>query len=166
MKLVLTYANELTLTNIKYGSSLGGTAQQPQTKNSPVILNWFNGTENTYGDLEFAELTFILSDNAKPGDVIKITAAYNPEDVYNIDDNNIRFFVIDGYVAVIDHIPGDVNGDKEVNNKDVSTLFKYLSGWNVAVIASSLDINGDGEVNNKDVSTLFKYLSGWNVEIK
>ena len=166
MKLVLTYANELTLTNIKYGSSLGGTAQQPQTKNSPVILNWFNGTENTYGDLEFAELTFILSDNAKPGDVIKITAEYNPEDVYNIDDNNIRFFVIDGYVAVIDHIPGDVNGDKEVNNKDVSTLFKYLSGWNVAVIESSLDINGDGEVNNKDVSTLFKYLSGWNVEIK
>lgn len=61
--------------------------------------------------------------------------------------------------------PGDVNGDGSVNNKDLTRLFQYLSGWDVEVSADTLDINGDGSVNNKDLTRLFQYLSGWNVEI-
>ena len=62
-------------------------------------------------------------------------------------------------------IPGDINGDGKVNNKDASRLFQYLSGWDVEVDEARLDINGDGKVNNKDASRLFQYLSGWDVDI-
>ena len=62
-------------------------------------------------------------------------------------------------------VPGDVNGDGKVNNKDASCLFQYLSGWDVAVDEARLDINADGKVNNKDASCLFQYLSGWDVQI-
>ncbi|MBO4733579.1 MAG: hypothetical protein J5662_03790, partial [Clostridia bacterium] len=63
------------------------------------------------------------------------------------------------------YIPGDINGDGTVNNKDLSRLFQYLSDWDVEVNAAALDVNGDGSVNNKDLSRLFQYLSDWDVEI-
>ncbi|MBO4733706.1 MAG: dockerin type I repeat-containing protein, partial [Clostridia bacterium] len=65
----------------------------------------------------------------------------------------------------VTHIPGDINGDAELNNKDLTRLFQYLSDWNVEVNEYALDVNGDGDVNNKDLIRLFQYLSNWNVEI-
>jgi len=64
-----------------------------------------------------------------------------------------------------DHIPGDINGDGSVNNKDLTRLFQYLSDWDVEVVEAALDVNGDGSVNNKDLTRLFQYLSDWDVEI-
>ena len=61
--------------------------------------------------------------------------------------------------------PGDINGDGEVNNKDVTRLFRYLSGYDVEVVEAALDVNGDGSVNNKDLTRLFRYLSGYDVSI-
>ena len=63
------------------------------------------------------------------------------------------------------HIPGDINGDGDVNNKDLTRLFKHLSGYTVEVVERALDVNGDGSVNNKDLTRLFRYLSGYDVEI-
>ncbi len=64
-----------------------------------------------------------------------------------------------------EHIPGDINGDGSVNNKDLTRLFQYLSDWDVEVNEAALDINGDGSVNNKDLTRLFQYLSDWDVQI-
>lgn len=55
--------------------------------------------------------------------------------------------------------PGDVNGDYEINNKDVVTLFRYVSGGNKIEDETVYDYNGDKEVNNKDVVALFRYVS-------
>ena len=63
------------------------------------------------------------------------------------------------------YLPGDVNGDGIVNNKDVTRLLKYLAGDDVEVVLFACDINGDGSVNNKDVTRLLKYLAGDNVVI-
>lgn len=63
------------------------------------------------------------------------------------------------------HLPGDINGDGSVNNKDFTRLFQYLADWDVEVVEAALDVNGDGSVNNKDLTRLFQYLSDWDVEI-
>ncbi len=63
-------------------------------------------------------------------------------------------------------LPGDINGDGKVNNKDVTRLQKYLEGEEeVEVVEFNLDVNGDGKVNNKDLTRLQKYLKGDEVEI-
>ena len=67
--------------------------------------------------------------------------------------------------GVKEYMPGDINGDDKVNNKDTLRLMKHLSDWDVEVIDSVLDVNGDGEVNNKDLTRLSQYLSGWDVKI-
>ena len=54
---------------------------------------------------------------------------------------------------------GDADGDGEVNNKDVTTLFRFVSGTKVKCIEGNCDINGDKEINNKDVVALFRKVS-------
>lgn len=60
---------------------------------------------------------------------------------------------------------GDINGDGNVNNKDLTRLLKYIAGENVEVVRQTLDTNGDGNINNKDLTRLLRYLAGDNVEI-
>ena len=52
-----------------------------------------------------------------------------------------------------------------MDNKDIVTLFRYVSGGDVSVNEYALDTNGDGEIDNKDIVTLFRYVSGGNVEL-
>ena len=155
----------MTLTGVTYNSEIGGQFQQPQSMASPVTLNWFNGTSDTEGDWIFATLFFVVSENAQTNSSVNISASYDPEDVYDITETNIAFDVVNGVISVMAHMPGDINNDGAVNNKDVTRLFQYLSNWDVIVNEAALDVNGDGNVNNKDLTRLFQYLSNWNVEI-
>ena len=54
---------------------------------------------------------------------------------------------------------GDTNGDGEVDNKDVVSLFRFVSGNKDAAIEEKCDYNGDGSIDNKDVVALFRDLS-------
>ena len=64
-----------------------------------------------------------------------------------------------GSAIIAAALPGDINGDGESNNKDVVTLFRYVSGGTKDEDESPYDFNGDGEVNNKDVVALFRAVS-------
>ena len=64
--------------------------------------------------------------------------------------------VIDAALLLV----GDANEDGNLNNKDVTALFKYVSGSDVRVNEISADVNGDNSINNKDVTLLFRFLSG------
>ncbi|MBR3475147.1 MAG: InlB B-repeat-containing protein [Oscillospiraceae bacterium] len=62
-------------------------------------------------------------------------------------------------------LPGDINGDGKVNNKDVTRLQKYLNGDEVEVMTFNLDTNGDGRVSNKDLTRLQRFVKGAAVEV-
>lgn len=51
----------------------------------------------------------------------------------------------------------DVNGDEDVNARDVIALMKYIIGAkNIELLKA--DVNGDGKVNARDVITMMKML--------
>ena len=54
---------------------------------------------------------------------------------------------------------GDINGDGEVNNKDVVEIFRYVSSIYKVQDESLYDYNKDTEVNNRDVVALFRRVS-------
>ena len=61
-----------------------------------------------------------------------------------------------------DDIPGDVNGDGEVNAKDLTVLAKYVAKISTitdADLLSAADVNKDGDVNAKDLTHLAKYVA-------
>ncbi len=96
----VSFPKDLTLKSITYNNAgLGGMSQQPQTMNSPVTLNWFNGAADTNGDMLFATLNFTVSEEATAGDkVIDIT--YDPDNLYNIAEESIAFAITKGNVQV------------------------------------------------------------------
>ena len=71
--------------------------------------------------------------------------------------------VFDADTTVYAHwrLPGDINGDGAVNDKDVTRLINYHTFKDIAVkvVEGNLDVNGDGNWNDKDVTRLINYLT-------
>ena len=57
-------------------------------------------------------------------------------------------------------IPGDVNGDKVVDTKDLIRLMKYIASGGEGVEIVSPDLNGDEKVDTKDLIRLMKMIAG------
>ena len=99
IKLRAEYDEGLSLTSVAYNSAMGGSFTMPQKLASPAILLWYNGFANTNGDMIFATLTFKVGESVAVGNYgVRIT--YDPDDVYNIAEDNIDFAVINGGVNV------------------------------------------------------------------
>lgn len=153
-------------------SAICTTAESIDT--NPYNIVWdsdsdvdFNGTLATF--------TFKIADNAPTGDYPVDVNFYRGRDGdyvdgddvnYNGDENPIILNYVCGKINVYTHIPGDIDGDGEVNNKDATYLLRYLAGWNIEGInEEALDTTGDGRITNKDGTRLLRYLADWDVEI-
>ncbi|MBR6920778.1 MAG: leucine-rich repeat protein, partial [Clostridia bacterium] len=91
----------------------------------------------------------------------------------NRDGTHTMFSEKDGHGIVCEHelengvcicgfggyIKGDINNDKSADNKDVVTLFRYLTGFAVTVVMDACDVDGDGNIDNRDVVHLFRFVS-------
>lgn len=166
LKLKVTLDPQLTVESVVYNESIGGMFMQPQTMNSPMILNWFNGAADLKEENPlFATLNIRISSSAKSGSTLPITVSYEQNNVYNIQEEDVYLEVVNGAVKVADHLCGDMNGNGIVDNKDLTRLFQYLSSYSGVDLAVTGDVNNDGKVDNKDLTRLFQYLSGWQVQI-
>ena len=56
---------------------------------------------------------------------------------------------------------GDVDGDGELTNADITLLVRYLCGWDVSVNTSFADVVYDKKINNRDVIALIQKAAGW-----
>ena len=91
-------SNVLSLTAME-GADFEGITFGPVTKN-PATVNWLNSLEpNNTTNGVVAVLTFNVLETAKDGDTL-ITATYNPNDVFDYNQNNVAFDVVNGVVAV------------------------------------------------------------------
>lgn len=88
-----------------------------------------------------------------------------PDHVYD-DDSDADCNVCGEEREVVAYISGDVNGDGEINNKDLGVLRRFLNDWDVEIDELASDVNRDGDVNNKDLGILRRFLNDWDVELK
>ena len=123
---------------------------------------WVNVEDYTEDGVILTLIFEVLKDTSGEASV---SVAYNNGDIFNVDEKDINFEVVAGSIAIKSHVPGDVNNDGVVNNKDLLRLMKYLKGKGVEVNKAALDINGDGVANNKDLLRLMRHLAGKGVEI-
>ncbi len=86
------------------------------------------------------------------------------------DSTADEYFSTDEYTKVyldseIEAVCGDVNGDGEIDIKDIVLLAQFLANWNVEIDENTADCNADGAVNIKDVVLLAQYLANWKVSL-
>ena len=62
-------------------------------------------------------------------------------------------------VRAAEGVPGDVNKDGTVNNKDISALFRYINGFDVDVDTIACDVTGDGKVNTDDLTMMLRAIA-------
>ena len=67
-----------------------------------------------------------------------------------------------GTLDKLELVFGDINGDGEFNNTDITVLVRVLSGYSETTLDLNLDPNGDTKTNNRDAILLAQKLAGWN----
>ena len=144
MKLKLAYdTTRLQLVSINYGA-WSGNFQQPQTTDSPVSLTWYNGTENyTNKDSAFAVLTFSIIETALPGDAA-LSITYDPNNVYNIAEDNIHFAIINGVITVSTEKVGVSLND--ATEHDATATFSNRSTTTIDAVFVLAAYNSDGKM--------------------
>lgn len=165
LKFNVAYDDVLTLTNVEFNSEFGSYVTAPTPYKNPQPISMISPLADVNVSGNFCTLTFTVSDEAADNYDANISISYDADDVFNVNYDSVDLTVTNGSVKVCSGIPGDINGDKKVNNKDAMLLFQYIAGWGVEVDLGAVDCNGDGSVNTKDAINLFRYVSGWDVSV-
>ena len=117
------------------------------------------GEHLNYGDHADIRLSFYCGRNDDE---------WNGEYSYLADENDDRNELClgfdQGWIEILDHTPGDVNGDDEVTMTDVSDMLRWHVGYvpGPGFVESALDTDGDGQTNLWDVTWLLRWLSEWD----
>ena len=98
--------------------------------------------------------------------LVKVRYEGSADDKENIDFGSGNDNLFDIWQNTVTRLPGDVNGDGIVNNKDLGILRQFLNKWDVTINESNADVTGDGVVNNKDMGILRQFLNKWDVVLK
>ena len=88
------------------------------------------------------------------------------EDKENITFGDGNDILTDNWQNSFSCISGDVDGDGNVNNKDLGVLRRFLNDWDIEIDELASDVDRDGNVNNKDLGILRRYLNDWDVVLK
>lgn len=161
LKFKVMYDQYLTLTNVVFDSAFGVYVTSPKPYTNPQTISMISPLSDVTANGTFATLTFKISEDAPDNYNANVCITYAANDVFDGEYNNIELTVIDGIVKVYHGLPGDINGDGSVDNKDAIILFRYVAGWDVDVDSGAIDVNGDGETDNKDAIILFRYVADW-----
>ena len=164
MMIDVTYDTDLLELISAEGKDFAGTSFGPLDK-TPVAVNWYDTLKpNNETDGTVALLTFKIKENT-PECLTTISVSYTPNNIYDFDFVNVPFNIADGIIELRDYIPGDANGDGDVNNKDLGLIQRFINRWDVQLNEAAADVNGDGDVNNKDLGLIQRYINRWDVEL-
>ena len=152
-----------------------GVASSVTSNGNNLMFNYTSENISNLSGEKIAILRFNVKNNVSGIANLSIVLEEESENGFlSVDDSTgnsvfVSVAPVNGEISVSESsqqaMPGDVNGDGKVNNRDVGMLQQYLSGWKVTIQSSASDTNGDGKVNNRDVGILQQYLSGWNVSL-
>ena len=161
LKFDVAYDEVLILTNVEFSTAFGAYVAAPTPYKNPQTISFISPLVDVVDNGVFVTLTFAISEYAPDNYTAAIRILCDQENIFDGTYAPVSVSVVNGAVNVIHGIPGDIDGDRKVNNKDAIMLFRYVAGWDVDADEKALDVNCDGSVNNKDAITLFRYVAGW-----
>lgn len=95
----ISYDESITLTDVVYNDQLTGETMPPYVLKNPVSLLWISPFADVTEDFLLATVYFDVPEDTQEGTYL-ITAAYNPNDVYELSEENVYFDVVPGAILV------------------------------------------------------------------
>lgn len=118
-------------------------------------------TVEALADGVIGTLTFRVNDDAEPG--LYVVEAYKASGSVTVN-GALTFRVEDKQTT--DRVPGDANGDGDINSRDALLVLRYSVGEEVSMIRDNADVTGDGEINSRDALMILRYSVGDDVVLK
>ncbi len=146
----------LIFNNVNAGEITGDiTVGTPAIGEIAVLLS-LSDAEYTKDGLMFT-INFTLTQDADNG---KVELFYDAQtDFADRVGNRVFFNMKSAEIEIMDCIPGDVNGDLNVDTTDLATIKLYLAGL-TSEVAPGADADADGNINTGDLATLKLMLAG------
>jgi len=166
--LSLEYDSKLTLTEAAAGEAFSELVfTLPGAYTSPCNFVWDGQAEPAAKDGTVLKLTFAVSEEAAANEKLAVNISYENGDVVDGNFDAIEPEIKNGYVNIIDYIPGDVNGDGLINTVDITWLRRFRAGgYDVTINEDAADVNDDDRINTVDISALRRYRAGgYGVEL-
>jgi len=126
--------------------------------------SWSKSSGNYTNTGLLMELHFAVSEEELEASY-PVTITMGDSGINNWDEEDIGLIVTDGAVEVILGVAGDMNGDEQINGKDVTRLLRHLNGEGIEIDLRAIDTNGDGKCNGKDTTRLLRVLNGENLAL-
>lgn len=174
----VNYDPRLTLVSYKYGNILNGNNTIDAFKVYPNHLNVMLAQSGTdyKKDGTILALTFKTPDVNIPGDgyLIEVTNKDNQDKFTDENGERTEFLAYSGKIIIVSHLPGDINGDDEVDLVDAVIVSNYvvldkddqerfvesMKIRNADFDIDYADVNLDGIVDIADVVQILRYTTG------
>ena len=190
-KLNFNFDEKLTLIEAINGDAFSTLTYIPpkQLSNGVSIKNscqfaWqgFDIDDKDITDGKIITLVFAVSENAQIDETLKISISTTQG---NVVDKNLNRIMLSAEknIKVLDYLPGDVNGDGNINMLDTVSISRYIvdnkvtdpNGYNITLNERAANVNDDSSINMLDVVLLCRYIvdgcetipepNGYNVEL-
>lgn len=160
--LTVSFQEGLTLTKATAGEAFSVLSMtKPGKFTSPCNFVW-DGQSIDASDIKdgvILTLTFAVSEDVESGTELAVNLSAGT--FVDADLNPVTCTVSGGTVSVIDYIPGDLNGDQEVNITDVILARRQIAGgYEQTIHAPAADVNADGYLDITDVILMRRFIAG------
>ncbi len=159
----LTLPIGITLATNEKGKYLVTKTDRFGDDNQNLTVSKVEGSANTYRVISFSMNNEVISGTS--GAILNAVLAVDAdvsEDTYEGMITNIVLTKVDGVqlkpadakfnIVVNNVIPGDANGDGDINVSDIVEIVNYiLEKPSARFVAAAADLNGDGEINVTDI---------------
>lgn len=161
LRLMMEYdATALTMTDFSFGETFSsmnkGTSAEYDT---PYSFSMYSATADLTDNGILATATFKVNDTAQSGEY-SISLSYAADDIFNLDGEQVEFYVEDGTIIVNSYPLGDINSDGSINMRDIVLLQQVINGWNVDYNSLTADFNQDKKINMRDIVALQRKING------
>lgn len=173
----IIYDSELTLVSHRLGNILNDSkisSFKAYDDHLNVVLAQTSTDVSTDGTI--LKLVFETPDGATANDRYKIDIVNkgSTDRFTDKNGNKLEFLSYEGYINIVDHLPGDVNGDESIDMLDVLIASKYIvldesekityvnemTELNPNFDISYADVNLDNVIDTDDVVRLLRFDAG------
>lgn len=161
-KITVSYHKDLELVEAASGETFSALDYtRPGVFTSPCNFNWDSENAEVSEDGVLLTLSFRVADSVAANAKLNVDVSYRFGDIYNSNLDSLEFDFVNGFVTVLDYIPGDVNSDGVINGKDITLLRRFnAGGYDIVINEAAGDVNDDGVINGKDITLVRRYNAG------